>query len=459
MKSIQNKGQIQFLLIIALAVAFLSVIFVRLFTIFTPQLLLVFSAGLLLVFITFINTDMAIIVLIFSMLLSPELKVADVPEKSVVIRIDDILLIMTFFAWLAKTAINKELGLLKKTPLNLPIFMYIAACIVFTLRGIILGFVTPKTSFFFLLKYIEYFILYFLVVNNLRETRQIKMFVIFVLITCAIVLGYCYTQFPQAPRITAPFEGEHGEPNTLAGYLVLMFALISGLFLYTGSMKWRIFLGSLLVAIVPIFLHTFSRGGYLGFMAMYLSLLVLTKRKKPLLIILMVLFIFFSHVLLPPKVKLRIETTFRPGRTYTVLGREIALDYSASQRVVLWKDVLARWQDSPLFGFGITGVGIVDTQYPRVLGELGLIGLAIFIWLIGAIFKQAMITFNTVEDDWLRGLSLGFIAGFIGLLAHCFGANIFIIVRIMEPFWLLTAIIITLPEIIKESPQAIYGAR
>jgi len=46
---------------------------------------------------------------------------------------------------------------------------------------------------------------------------------------------------------------------------------------------------------------------------------------------------------------------------------------------------------------------------------------------------------------------MGFLAGFIGLLVHAVGANTFIIVRIMEPFWFILAIVIMLPELEGES--------
>jgi hypothetical protein len=54
---------------------------------------------------------------------------------------------------------------------------------------------------------------------------------------------------------------------------------------------------------------------------------------------------------------------------------------------------------------------------------------------------------KTVQDDWERGLTLGFLAGFIGLLVHGFAAGTFIIVRIMEPFWFLAAIVVMLLEV------------
>ena len=50
-------------------------------------------------------------------------------------------------------------------------------------------------------------------------------------------------------------------------------------------------------------------------------------------------------------------------------------------------------------------------------------------------FLSSQTTFN-------RGLTMGFLAGFTGLLFHALGANTFIIVRIMEPFWFVTGMVI-----------------
>jgi O-antigen ligase len=188
---------------------------------------------------------------------------------------------------------------------------------------------------------------------------------------------------------------------------------------------------------------------------MYLSLIILTRRKKILLIGILILGIFILPSRVPTKVTDRIKKTFVPGRIYAPLGERIALDASASARVESWKRVLKKWKSRPFLGYGITGVGLVDAQYPRVLGETGIIGLWVFIWLMITIFRYSLHTFNNVEDDWARGLTLGFLAGFIGLLIHSFSANTFIIVRIMEPFWFLTAIVMMLPEISLSSQKEI----
>jgi hypothetical protein len=54
-----------------------------------------------------------------------------------------------------------------------------------------------------------------------------------------------------------------------------------------------------------------------------------------------------------------------------------------------------------------------------------------------------------MDDELYKGLTLGFIAGFIGLTIHAVTANTFIIIRIMEPFWFFTGIIMMLPTLKK----------
>ena len=59
----------------------------------------------------------------FSMLLSPEFAAGGggmAEGRTIVVRSEDFLLIVIGLAWLAKTAVNKELGLVAKTPLNRP---------------------------------------------------------------------------------------------------------------------------------------------------------------------------------------------------------------------------------------------------------------------------------------------------------------------------------------------------
>ena len=56
-----------------------------------------------------------------------------------------------------------------------------------------------------------------------------------------------------------------------------------------------------------------------------------------------------------------------------------------------------------------------------------------------------------MDDGLYKGLALGYIAGYVGLLFHALTANTFIILRIMEPFWFVTGLIVSLEAVKEES--------
>lgn len=396
--------------------------------------------------ITFINTDVALMLLIFSMLLSPELSIGNVPGRAVVVRVDDILLIIIFFSWLAKMAINKELGFLKNTPLNRPVTTYILVYAISTGLGIIGGKLSFLKSTFYLLKYVEYFMLYFMVTNVIRNKRQLNAFIVIFLITCMLVCIYADLTLGKYGRASAPFEGA-GEANTLGGYLVLLLAITAGLILYNRLPNRGLFLWMLAFLIFVTLLNTLSRGSFLAVIPMYLTLLLLSERKKVILTIILLIAVIALPVMLPRKVINRVKSTFVPGYVYGSYGSPVPLDDSAAARLEGLNRVIKMWKKQPFFGYGATGVGFTDMQYALVIGETGIIGFFVFIWMQYIIFSRGLRIFLAVKDNLAKGIVLGFLAGFIGLITHSFSANTFIIIRIMEPFWFLTAAVMVLPEI------------
>ena len=399
--------------------------------------------------ITLISTDAAIIFLIFSMLLSPEIGLGVVSNRAVAIRFDDLLLGVVFVTWLAKLAINKQLGFLRSTPLNAPLGMFIASYVASTAWGVLNGTVErPLASFFYFLKYFEYFFLFFMAANVIRERRQVERFLKAMAITAVCVCLYAYWQllhYGMAYRVSAPFEGK-AEPNTLAGYLVLMLAICGGLLLYTRSAFQRLALIGVMILIVPPFLYTYSRGGYLAFLVMYLTLCIVSTRYRPLLWGLLVLGIMVVPMILPATVFQRIASTFDPRGAIQVGGLRLA--QSPAARLTVWRFIFERWKEHPILGFGVTGIGFVDSQYALEIGEGGLIGVAMTLWVRWQLFLIGYRAFRQGSGSLMKGLSLGFLAGFVGLLVHAMSGNVFIIVRIMEPFWFLTAVVTVLPSIV-----------
>lgn len=404
------------------------------------------ALGLAVVVATFYNTDMGLLIIIFSMLLSPELKVAALPGRAVVLRVEDFLLLIVTFTWLVKMAVHKELGLIRKTPLNLPIGIYIVAYTIVTLRGILLGYVVPLKGLFYVLKYTEYFLLYFMVVNHFHTRSQARLFVTAFILTGAIASLYANLNIGTAARVFAPFDP--GEANTLGGYLVFLLAIVVGIFLYSTSPRVKFFLLLMALLIIPAFLFSLSRTSYISIIPMWLMLIVYGPKKRMLatiLVLSLALVVFF----MPEPVRERIEYTFT-GRSAAVepasfLG--VTLDPSASERIWGYKDVYREWKKDPFFGYGITGLGFIDGQYIRVLGETGIAGSLAFLFLLWSIFNYGKKVFLELKDGFFKGLSLGFLAGFVGLAIHASGANTFVLIRIMEPFWLIAGMVMLFPEI------------
>src|SRR5947207_2991590 len=317
-------------------------------------------AALILFAIAFVRTDWGIYIVIFSMLLSPQFgsKGAGVGAgRGVTFRTEDFVLLVIGLSWLAKTAVNKELNLVARTPLNWAILSYVAANLVATMLGYMTGTIGSWSGYFYVLKYVEYFVIYYMAVNNLRDREHAWRLVGAAFITAAIVSVIGLAQVPSGERVSAPFEGEVGEPNT-----------------------------------------------------------------------------------------------FGVGK--------IVFDPSTSARLISFKAAIDGFVQRPVFGWGVTGFGFMDAQYARVLAETGLVGFAAFVWLIWAVWRHARAVLDTRGDPDERGLVLGFVAGFAGLLAHAFGSNTFIIVRIMEPVWLVTGIVMMIPVLeAKERIAAAAAAR
>jgi len=304
------------------------------------------------------------------------------------------------------------------------------------------------TGFLFVLKYFEYVVIYFMAVNILKEKKQVERFVAVMLIVCFVTCIVGLIQVPAGDRVSAPFEGQEGEPNTLGGYLILILSVVLGLLLTDKRPRQKPFLLVLLVVCFITLGLTLSRGSWVAMFPMLLTLIYFTNKRSAIIIPLLFI-IAFSPLLLPQSVKDRVYYTYlQPHDRSDVQIVEFKLDQSTAARVYTWRQVLTKdFARHPIMGYGVTGYGFVDAQYPRVLIETGLLGLSFFVLLLAAIYRYALKAYRVTRDPFFKGLILGYLGGFVGLLVHGISANTFIIVRIMEPFWFLTAMVIMIPKI------------
>jgi hypothetical protein len=418
--------------------------------------------SVIVILFTFIDVEFGIYCLVAGMLLSPEIEVPyfTLPSRAVVVRIDDIMIILVGIAWFAQVAVRGKIDLLVSTPLNKPILWFLFLAGLSTARGSFTGSVGhPVTAFFFVLKFIEFFTLYFLIVNTIANETQVKriMTVYFMTVLCVSLWAIWHTLITREHgRSTTPFETAE-EPGTLGGYLLFSFALAFGLLNYVGNLFQRMMYLLIMMVIIPPFLYTLSRASYLAFFPMFLTVLYFSRRKA--IPVMMLIAFAAASPWLPGVAIERVEYTFQNRVERTLYGTAPTLgeqlDPSSAARLERYDGVIRQWMHRPLLGQGMTGVGFVDSQFVRVLGEFGILGSLAFIWIFKNLFQTAIKLYRALDVGYMKGLVLGMLAGTVGLIFHGGTANTFTVVRIAGPFFVMTGLTIVISRIHQREIEAL----
>lgn len=413
----------------------------------------------------FFSPKLSLVLLVFSMLLSPEINIAGLAGsgRNIVVRYDDILLLIIFFSWFAKTAILKDKPLVFRSPVQNPILLYTSVCFLSTAFGVMGGRIKWEIAIFYIMKYIEYFLLYFMTFNIIESKGELRRYLKAGAVVAAVVTVYAvwyYFNAGPGARASTPFEAPLGnpgesEPASLGGYYLIVFGLLFGVIseMPFNNFAWAF---AAMAAMLPAFILTLSRSSYIGLVFSGAAAIFFSRQRKLFLIIVAALGVLTVSLspFLKERAMGRVAETYTGVQATTVfktpLG-EVRLEESAAQRVKSWQRSVFFWlPKNVLIGNGVTGVGLSDAQLPLVIAETGVIGTVLWLWMIIVCFRVSWRLYCASADPFVRAISLGYIIGLIGLLWQSTGVNTFIIVRIMEPFWFLTAVVMKLSQQEKE---------
>ncbi len=138
--------------------------------------------------------------------------------------LSQIIIFILFLTWVWKQLADREITVVK-SPLNLPILIFIFMTLLSTLF-----FPYKYSALAQLSKFVSYGLLYFLMINTIKDKRDFNQFLV-TLIAIAIVVslyglfqrcGLDFVGWDSQTRVLSSF----GNPNFFAGYLVLFLPLM-----------------------------------------------------------------------------------------------------------------------------------------------------------------------------------------------------------------------------------------
>lgn len=410
--------------------------------------------------------------------LYPKFPLFSVPGTYVSIRMEDLLIGVSFLLFLP--LILKELKNLLKNKIIRSIMLFLFIGLVSLISAVfVTKTVLPHIGLLHLVRRIEYlslFVLGYLYIKNFyRSSRpssaykkgDIEYFikVLGLIIGFAFIYGLLqrYFSFPviitqnseyskgialrwiPGSHINSTFAGHYD----LASYLVLILPIFTTGFFVLKDKFSKIFFSVVSLMGYWLLSSAVSRISIVSFLvAGTVSLLALKKYKSILVFGLISLILFgFS-----PSLRARYMRIFGVVKEKIVVvntvyaqGGEVFEDRSTSIRLnVEWPRAIRAWRKNPLLGTGYSSITLAtDNDYLRALGEVGMLGFSAFLLIfinIGRVFAKNLSLKNMERYEKIFFVSL--VGGMLGILVNAFFIDIFEASKLATSYWLLMGILI-----------------
>lgn len=408
-----------------------------------PSVLLVVAGAAILAVATVIEPRVGLVALAFAMVLSPE------STGVVYVRADDVIVAVVVLGWLARQAVHRVP--LRENPLLVPMIVLAATGLAALAVAVAGGLVDPFTgrqvsltlAALHWVKRLEYFAIVFLVAQVLRTRAEVAFFTGLLLAASAVVAARGAVQVALHAgepgfRLDAPFDT--GEANTLGEYLLLALVVSLALALTVPSARLRLVLAGVIVLDGFAFLHTFSRGSYVGLLV---ALLLLALLKDARLLLVLAALAFVVPPYLPSDVAARIESI---PHEYATLDVADVGGNALLARVDSYRVAALRVAERPVLGYGpgVVALERIESQYAKEAIDGGLLGAAAFLWLLTRTARLSRWVRAGARTAVDRGMGLGFLAVVAGFSVAALGAIPFTTIRTMEAFCFLAGLMVVL---------------
>jgi len=355
--------------------------------------------------------------------------------------------------WLGKMIVMRKMDF-KATPFDIGITLLVvlSACSIWA---------SPDREFSFYNYYNlmgRYILIYYLAVNNIRSSSQVKRLIWAMLASAVLVSLYGFHQYffgdnasalewvdgEQFPDLKMRVFSTLENPNLLAGFLVTMMAIASGMGYKSDTIKSKMAFSALVILFGGCLVLTYSRGAWISLLAIIGMYGVLCNRRIFWLLLLLPIIAFFAHDALLE----RLMSIMNPT------------DTSSTLRIALWESTIAMIMDKPFFGIGWGAYWMVypdydffinnantkifhaHNMYLNIAAEIGIPGLITFLSMMYGHVRLALSSIGGTAQHWSSGVMLGIVGAICGLIVNGFTDYVLFNIQLSMLFWLLNALIV-----------------
>ncbi|HTY45852.1 MAG TPA: O-antigen ligase family protein [Patescibacteria group bacterium] len=252
-------------------------------------------------------------------------------------------------------------------------------------------------------------------------------------------------------RATAVFPGT----NAMAVYLAAITPLVVGLAFFCPQEKHKVFLRFAgILGLAGIYV-AFSRGAAIG---AYVALLIfgISRRKRVFTVVLLLALLLYPFIM-PKQIKGWVKQIhYNP-----------AIFLCNEDRLYIYLNALNMIRHHPFVGVGVNAFSIsidayrvkgVNAPYiaPRIYahnnflhmaGEIGLLGLAAFIWFLFAVFRRGIRLFRRTPDDYVKVLAVSALACCAAFLINGLTETSLYYARVSMTFWYMAGLSLALENV------------
>lgn len=345
------------------------------------------------------------------------------------VKFSDVAIILAIFCWLVNDLAKKDLSF-EKTPLLLPLFLLYAWMFTSLLwcQDLKIG------SADFIRKLVSLGA-FFLTINLVTDRKRLDTtFIIWPIL--GLIYAFCglwevFHQGFAGAEVRSPerwgeavrTSGYSPGPNRFGFFLNLCLMIAIPQLVTTKSLRYKMFLIFSIIMMILVLITTMSRGAWASFIASAIVLSFYSRGCRKALI---------TGLIVAVVLLVAISTTSFLDAAYQrfagLLNPTITKDYIGKPAV--WSAAVKMFQDSPIVGVGIgsfrqlspaygsTILILPHNLYVYILAEFGLIGVAVFLFLMAVFLSEAIKTLKGLTNQNEKILFVGLLAGLLAYLVQ-----------------------------------------